>query len=186
MITALFLALATILILVLFLALVRYITMPGLPRVPASWRSQLRAPLPGLVAGREPFQIDVLPNGRAYHFALTVRRRTFREFLSLDGQLGAVGDSGQLIKTQVIVFQVSLTPASVATIVAAEQALTVTGVLSSDILLTAHNSLAPATAVGGADARVASANTINKIYINPTAGALVPTPGTYNVAVLRG
>jgi hypothetical protein len=59
-------------------------------------------------------------------------------------------------------------------------------VLASDILVAAYNTVAPATAVGGADARVASANTINKIYINPTAGALVPTPGTYNVVVLRG
>lgn len=188
-------ALSMLLSLIALVALM-LILEPRLPRVSKDWRSQLRAPLPGIVAGLTPYRIEQLPNGRAFYFPLSLksRREVWAERFAYFADFGvvrrvagaAVGDNGLLVRTQLVVFQVSLTPASVATIVAAEQALTVTGVRSDDILVTAHNSVAPATAVGGADARVAAANTINKIYINPTAGALVPTPGTYNVVVLRG
>jgi hypothetical protein len=99
---------------------------------------------------------------------------------------GAGTQDGLLIKSQVIVFQVSLTPASVATIVHAEQALTVTGILAADILAYSANSVNAATAVGATTGHVSAANTIQQGYVNPTAGALVPTPGTYNIVVLRG
>jgi hypothetical protein len=100
---------------------------------------------------------------------------------------GAMGvQDGLLIKSQVIVFQVSLTPASVATIVHAEQALTVTGILAADVLAYSANSVNAATAVGATTGHVSAANTIQQGYVNPTAGALVPTPGTYNIVVLRG
>jgi hypothetical protein len=160
--------------------------------------------LAGAFGGSRLTRVEKLPNGRAFYFDVPVRRAWLKApgrlewivrrlmaggaYPSLlpDLQRGGVGDSGVPVKTQVVVFQVLLTPASVATIVAAEQLITVTGVLAGDIVVIAANSLAPATAVGAATARVSAANQIGIIYINPTAGALVPTPGTYNVVVLRG
>ncbi len=147
-----------------------------------------------------PTKVEKLPNGRALFYDLPVSRRSrhrsglqarfWRKLLGggnlLNAQRGAVGDSGVPVKTQVVVFQVSLTPASVATIVAVEQALTVTGVLASDVLVSATNTVAMATATGAIAGHVSAANTIALAFVNPTAGALVPTPGTYNVIVLRG
>jgi hypothetical protein len=149
-------------------------------------------------------RIEELPNGRALYFDVSVDRswlkpggvleRLVRTALArgghpsmlLDLQRGAVGDSGVPVKTQVVVFQISLTPASVATIVAVEQAFTVSGILASDILAYAANSVDAATAVGATTGHVTAANTIKLGYVNPTAGALVPTAGTYNIVVLRG
>lgn len=110
--------------------------------------------------------------------------RGFPLFPVVGGGMGV--QDGLLIKATVIVFQVSLTPASVATIVCAEQALTITGILAGDILAYAANSVAMATAVSAAAGHVSAANTIALAYCNPTAGALVPTPGTYNAVILRG
>jgi hypothetical protein len=148
--------------------------------------------------GSELVKVKKLPNGRAFYFDIPTKRhgrrvgwqtRTWRRLLGgnlANPQFGGVGDSGVPTRTQVIVFQVSLTPASVATIVAVEQSLTVTGILASDILVAASPTVAMATAVGAAAGHVSAANTIALAYVNPTAGALVPTPGTYNVVVLRG
>jgi hypothetical protein len=153
--------------------------------------------------GSRLVKVETLPNGKAFYFDIPVKRSWLtagrlemlvRRLLAHGGhpslladlQRGGVGDSGIPVKTQVVAFQVSLTPASVATIVAAEQLFAVTGILVSDIVVMVANTLAPATAVGSGPARASAANQIGVIYTNPTAGALVPTPGTYNVVVLRG
>lgn len=154
-----------------------------------------------------PYKIEKLPNGRALYFDFPVdrpllermigaQRRMYAKFLAkvlgghptflLEPQRGGVGDTGVPTRTVIVVFQISLTPASVATIVCAEQALTVTGILATDVLVVAANSVAMATAVSATVGHVSAANTIALAYCNPTAGALVPTPGTYNVVVLRG
>jgi hypothetical protein len=159
-----------------------------------------------LGANPKPSKIEELPNGRAIYYDLPVQRlplakrmagaqaRMWQRLLArggypsrlLDPQMGGVGDSGVPTRTQIIVFQVNLTPASVATIVCVEQALTVTGVLASDILVIAANNVNAATNVLAVTGHVSAANTLQIGYCNPTAGALVPTPGTYNVVVLRG
>ncbi len=154
--------------------------------------------LAAVFGGSELVKVKKLPNGRAFYFDIPTKRhgrhvgwqaRAWRRLVGgnlANPQWGGVGDSGVPTRTQVIVFQVSLTPASVATIVAVEQALTVTGILATDILVSASNTVAMATAVGAIAGHVSAANTIALAYVNPTAGALVPTPGTYNVVVLRG
>lgn len=161
-----------------------------------------------LGANPKASKVEVLPNGRAFYFDLPVQRlplarrmasaqaKMWQKLMAKlhggfpsslpDPQWGGVGDSGVPTRTQVIVFQVNLTPASVATIVCVEQALTVTGVLASDILVIAANQVNAATNVLAVTGHVSAANTIQVGYCNPTAGALVPTPGTYNVVVLRG
>jgi hypothetical protein len=159
-----------------------------------------------MFGGVKATHVEELPNGTATFYDLPVERaalaaryarwqnRMWARLLAkggfpsmlVDPQWGGVGDSGVPTRTQVVVFQISLTPASVATIVCAEQALTISGILATDILAYAANSVAMATAVSATVGHVSAANTIALAYCNPTAGALVPTAGTHNIVVLRG
>lgn len=90
---------------------------------------------------------------------------------------------------------VSMTPLSVATITVAEQSFgsagvsqvtAATGILAGDVIL-AISPPSVGTAVGIASWRVDTA-TNDKFYVawvNPTAGALVPSAGTYLITVAR-
>lgn len=90
---------------------------------------------------------------------------------------------------------VSMTPLSVATITVAEQSFgsngvsqvtAATGILSGDVIM-AINPPAVGTAVGIASFRVDVAVN-DKFYVawvNPTAGALVPSSGVYLITVAR-
>lgn len=82
-----------------------------------------------------------------------------------------------------VVYTPSLTPASVATIVVAEQTFTVTGLTTADKVIV--NPPAIATAVGISGVRVSAADTLAIRFVNPTAGALVPTAGVYTVIAIR-
>lgn len=174
------------------------------------------SPLARMFGGAgDPIHTDELPNGVAHYFEMgqlaherrnlvgrwarwtaatwaEYRRRIssgegFGRFPLLPLIAGGMGvQEGISIRTLLILFQVSLTPASVATIVCVEQALTVTGVLAGDVLAYAANQVNAATNVLAVTGHVSAANTIQLGYCNPTAGALVPTPGTYNILVLRG
>jgi len=84
----------------------------------------------------------------------------------------------------ILYYTVSVTPASVGAASTAEQAVTVNGVLATDIVQLAGypartNSTAPV------DCRVSAANTVQVQYVNPTAGALTPPSGNYSFLVLR-
>lgn len=77
----------------------------------------------------------------------------------------------------------SLTPASVATVVTAYQNFTVAGLLTTDTIIPAGDPIANATAVTAA--RCTTAGTLAVQFVNPTAGALTPTAGTYKFLVIR-
>jgi hypothetical protein len=81
-------------------------------------------------------------------------------------------------------YTVSLTPASVATIVCAAQNFTVTGVAVGDQIIGAD-----ITATGNSTSytysKVTAANTVSTTYCNPTAGALTPAAGPYIFTVMR-
>jgi len=82
------------------------------------------------------------------------------------------------------VVSATLTPASVATAVVVDQTgFTVPGVAASDIVFCVQNPIANATAVVKATAT--AANTVTLTFVNPTAGALVPTTGTYIFLILK-
>lgn len=86
--------------------------------------------------------------------------------------------------TQLRVIEASLTPASVGAATVAAQSVTVTGVTTSDnyvVLIKDPIS----TAVGCVGCTVASANTVSMRFVNPTAGGVVPTAGTYVFLVGR-
>lgn len=77
----------------------------------------------------------------------------------------------------------SLSPAEVATVVAAEQDFTVAGLAVGDIVVVNGPANSTATALCGA--RVKAANTLSLTYVNPTAGALTPTAGTFTILQFR-
>jgi hypothetical protein len=78
----------------------------------------------------------------------------------------------------------TLTPAEVATIVAAHQNHTVPGVAADDMCVACE---APATgnASGFCSARVNAANQVTLTFTNPTAGALTPAAGTFRFAFIK-
>lgn len=77
----------------------------------------------------------------------------------------------------------SLTPASVATIVAAKQTFTVSGLLTTDHVIPLSNPITNAVAITTAE--VSAADTLRVTFVNPTAGALTPTAGVYTFLVIR-
>jgi hypothetical protein len=91
---------------------------------------------------------------------------------------------------QVVTYQQTLTPASVATITAAEQSLTVgttagNGLLSTDFVA-AVNKPTQQAGIGVHTARISAANTMFLVFSNTTGGTLTPTASqVYNVTVLR-
>lgn len=74
--------------------------------------------------------------------------------------------------------RVTITPAEVATIVAAHQAHTVAGVDADDVCVFCQ-AAATGNASGFCSARVSAANQVTLTFTNPTAGNLTPDPGTY-------
>ncbi len=81
------------------------------------------------------------------------------------------------------VIDVSLTPASVATITTAEQDFTVPGLKTTDqVTVSPPGHQAGVAAVA---ARVSAADTLSITFMNPTAGGVVPTAGTYRLLVSR-
>ena len=81
------------------------------------------------------------------------------------------------------IYAPTLTPAEVATIVAAEQTFTVAGLEVGDCVIV--NGPANSTATGLCGARVSAANTLALTYTNPTAGALTPTAGVFTIVAFK-
>jgi hypothetical protein len=77
----------------------------------------------------------------------------------------------------------SLTPAAVATIVAAKQTFTVAGLKLGDQVAILSNPNATAAALCGAE--VSAADTLRLTFVNPTAGSVTPTAGTYSFLVIK-
>lgn len=77
----------------------------------------------------------------------------------------------------------ALTPVSVATITCAEQTFTVPGLLVGDSVTVTPPSIT--AGVAPVCARVSATNTLAITFCNPTAGALVPAAGTYQISVMR-
>lgn len=101
--------------------------------------------------------------------------------VALSGGL-ALGAAGTPI-TQMRVYSQTITPASVATVTVAEQTFTVTGLTTADTVVV--NTAAIANAVGIAGVRVSAADTLAVRFVNPTAGALTPTAGTWTILAFR-
>lgn len=78
----------------------------------------------------------------------------------------------------------SLTPASVgAATVATQTSFTVPGVEATDLVFAVRDPIANATAITKVTAT--AANTVSITFVNPTAGGLTPTAGTYTFMVVK-
>lgn len=77
----------------------------------------------------------------------------------------------------------SLTPVSVGAATCAEQDFTVAGLQPGDYVDVSPPSIT--AGVAPVTARVKSANTLTVTFCNPTAGALVPAAGAYQIQVTR-
>jgi hypothetical protein len=85
--------------------------------------------------------------------------------------------------TNLKVYSQTITAASVAAATVAEQTFTVTGLTTADKVVV--NAAAIANATGIAGVRVSAADTLAVRFVNPTAGALTPTAGTWTIMAFR-
>jgi hypothetical protein len=95
----------------------------------------------------------------------------------------SVAINGGTALTKAVVYTPSITPASVAAATVAEQTFTVTGLTTADKVIVNPPAISNATGIAGA--RVSAADTLAIRFVNPTAGALTPTSGTYTVLAFR-
>lgn len=85
--------------------------------------------------------------------------------------------------TNIKVYSQTITAASVGAATVAEQTFTVTGLTTADKVIVNPGAISNAVGVGGV--RVSAANTLAVQFINPTAGALTPTAGTWTIIAVR-
>lgn len=78
---------------------------------------------------------------------------------------------------------VSLTPAAVTAATAAYQNLTVTGLKAGTSIVPLTDPISNATAL--VSARCTTDNTLALQFVNPTAGSLTPTAGTYSFLLIK-
>lgn len=102
---------------------------------------------------------------------------------SRNATLNAVAIGGGTSLTKAVVYTPSLTPASVAAATVAEQTFTVNGLTTADKVTVNPPAIGNSTGIAGV--RVSAADTLAIRFINPTAGALTPTSGTYTVTAIR-
>lgn len=97
----------------------------------------------------------------------------------------STGDSDETKLSQLRIISASLTPAAVGTgQTAPYQTLTLTGLSTSDnFVVCIADPITNNCAVGGA--KVNGANSLSLQFVNPTAGAVTPTAGTYVFLVGR-
>jgi hypothetical protein len=85
--------------------------------------------------------------------------------------------------TKVVVYTPSITPSSVSAATVAEQTFTVTGLTTADKVTVNPPAIGNATGIAGA--RVSASDTLAIRFVNPTAGSLTPSSGTYTVIAFR-
>lgn len=95
----------------------------------------------------------------------------------------ALGIGGGTEITKIAVYSQTITPASVGAATVAEQTFTVTGLTTADKVIV--NAAAISNATGIAGVRVSAADTLAVRFTNPTAGALTPTAGTWQIIAIR-
>jgi hypothetical protein len=78
----------------------------------------------------------------------------------------------------------TLTPVAVAAAISAEQAFTVTGLRTQDIIYVVA-SVAQTAGIGIGNARVSANDTLQISFMNATAGSLTPAAGIYQLVVHR-
>lgn len=93
-----------------------------------------------------------------------------------------IGSTSPTAITNIRVYTPTITAASVAAATVAEQTFTVGGLTTADKVIVNPAAIANATGIAGA--RVSAADTLAIRFVNPTAGALTPTAGTWAVIAI--
>lgn len=96
---------------------------------------------------------------------------------------GGIPDASQTPLKGVRRYSQTITPASVGAATVAAQTFTVTGLTTADDVFV--NAASIANAVGIAGVRVSAADTLEVRFVNPTAGSLTPTAGTWDIVAFR-
>lgn len=107
------------------------------------------------------------------------------KYIGNDGVVRRMKGSSDAAAREVKVFTASDTPASVAASTGQEEAMTFTGVLTSDIPIQVVPPSAHPAGICQGEVRISAANTIQVRFANTTAGALSPAAGSYTLVVLR-
>lgn len=94
-----------------------------------------------------------------------------------------IGTTNGTALTQIRVYTQSLTPASVSAAAVEEQTFAVTGLSTSDTVYVTPPSIANSTGLAGV--RASATDTLAIRFVNPTAGALTPSSGTYRIVAVR-
>lgn len=99
--------------------------------------------------------------------------------------IAQMGETSDAFKPVIFQCKVLASPAAVATIVVAEQSITVTGLAAGDIVLTVNKPTING-AIGVLNGRVSAANTWKATFVNPTAGSVTPTAAEiYDLLIFR-
>jgi hypothetical protein len=102
-----------------------------------------------------------------------------------DGRPNAAANSTTETKiSQIMLYSVTINPASVASATSAEQTFTVTGLAVGDVILAVNKPTATA-GVGIVNMRVSAADTLALTFMNSTAGAVDPASETYLIVAMR-
>ena len=96
--------------------------------------------------------------------------------------LAKIGDiTGVKVVLEVYYCELTVAPASVAAASVAAQTFTLAGLATGDMV-----TVSPGVAtIGVAGIRVSAADTLQVIFVNPTASAIVPASSTWKVLVIR-
>ena len=87
---------------------------------------------------------------------------------------------------QIVTYQATITPASVATITAAEKTMAITGLVTTDLIV-AINKPTSQAGLNCHMARISATDTAQLVFSNVSGGTLTPTAGeVYNCTVIRG
>jgi hypothetical protein len=95
----------------------------------------------------------------------------------------AVGQSSPTTITNIRVYSQTITPSAVGAATVSTQTFTVTGLSTSDKVFVNNAAISNATGIVGV--RVSAANTLEIKFVNPTAGSLTPTAGTWTIIAIR-
>lgn len=87
-----------------------------------------------------------------------------------------------LLQKGLRVYSQTITAASVAAATVAEQTFTVTGLKVGDLVWVQPAAISNSTGIAGV--RVSAADTLAVRFVNPTAGALTPTAGTWTIVAI--
>lgn len=107
------------------------------------------------------------------------------KYAGTDGTIRRVKGTSQASARELLVFTASDTPALVAANTSAEEAMTFTGILTTDIPVEIVGPGVQPAGLSMGGIRISAADTLQVRFGNHTAAGITPAAGTYTLVVLR-